>query len=238
MVLHGLSLLQLRHFNEPGSCFVGAWQILMKIPLDVFTTCLFVRLRSPLQPWGALAAFLDALQQPVPAVRSHPRYGCLAPTSTESRAFTILYAFFSVPLITGTLAEFQRAWLSLCFRPWCWILSRCLPTPEKGNWIHIEESRVWVLSAVPFYFWGVVELATFLAATASVMILVMWALFHEAPGAFVSVLEDAEAYQMDLFDSIYYFASWMQCSSSGCTGMPSFVSGLQQDFNRHKIDVQ
>ncbi|CAE7255864.1 TPKB [Symbiodinium sp. CCMP2592] len=132
-------------------------------------------------------------------------YGCLAPTSTESRAFTMVYAFFSVPFITGTLAEFQRAWLSLCFRPWCWMLSHCLPTPEHGDWIHIEESNVWVLSSVPFYFWGIVELATFLAATASLMMLVMWALFIEAPGAFVSSLDATEAYEMGLFDSIYYF---------------------------------
>ncbi|CAE7702851.1 TPKB [Symbiodinium pilosum] len=132
-------------------------------------------------------------------------YGCLAPTSTGSRAFTMVYAFFSVPFITGTLAEFQRAWLSLCFRAWRWMLSRCLPTSEVGNWIHIEESHVWVLSAVHFYFWGIVELATFLAATASMMMLIMWALFRGVPGAFVSTLENTEAFQMGLFDSIYYF---------------------------------
>ena len=66
---------------------------------------------------------------------------------------------------------------------------------------------MWVLSSVPFYFWGIVELSTFLAATASLMMLVMWALFVEAPGAFESSLDATEAYETDLFDSIYYFVS-------------------------------
>ena len=52
---------------------------------------------------------------------------------------------------------------------------------------------------------GIVELATFLAATASMMMLIMWALFRGVPGAFVSTLENTEAFQMGLFDSIYYF---------------------------------